>query len=65
MLPERAARMVGQVLAEPLIVTLAALALTLPLIVLYFERMSLVVIPVNLLVVRYKVTCCLSGRRQC
>ncbi len=50
-LPERAARLFGQVLAEPLIVTLAALALTLPLIVLYFERMSLVVIPVNLLVV--------------
>lgn len=51
LLSERAARLIGQVLAEPLIVTLAALALTLPLIVLYFERMSLVVIPVNLLIV--------------
>lgn len=51
LLPERAALTTGQFLGEPLIVTLASLSLTLPLIVLYFGRMSLVVIPVNLLIV--------------
>ena len=38
-------------LNEPLIVSLAAQISTLPLIVLYFGRLSLVALPVNLLIV--------------
>jgi competence protein ComEC len=38
-------------LAEPLIVTIAAQITTLPLIVLYFSRLSLVSLPINLLII--------------
>lgn len=51
MMPDTIAERVGRVLNEPLIVTLAALTLTLPLTMLYFQRFSLVVLPVNILIV--------------
>lgn len=44
-------RRVGDFLAEPLIVSLAAQIATLPLILRYFERLSLVSLPVNLLII--------------
>lgn len=50
-LPAHTARMVGDFLAEPLVVTLAAQITTLPLIVLYFGRLSLVTLAVNLLII--------------
>ncbi|NJL54649.1 ComEC/Rec2 family competence protein [bacterium] len=43
-------QMLGRLLQEPLVVTLAAQITTLPLIVLYFERVSLVTLLVNLLI---------------
>lgn len=46
-----AATRVGDFLAEPLVVTLAAQVTTVPLIVLYFGRLSLVSLVVNLLVI--------------
>lgn len=49
--PRRTARMVGDFLAEPLIVSLAAQITTLPLIVLYFGRLSPVALLVNLLII--------------
>ncbi|MBI5668966.1 MAG: ComEC/Rec2 family competence protein [Chloroflexi bacterium] len=51
LLPRRTARMVGDFLAEPLIVSLAAQITTLPLIVLYFGRLSPVALLVNLLII--------------
>lgn len=50
-LPRRAAELSSAILREPIIVSLAAQLTTLPLIVLYFQRLSLVSLPVNLLVV--------------
>ena len=41
----------GSVLNEPLVVSLAAQISTLPLVLLYFGRLSLVALPVNLLIV--------------
>lgn len=41
----------SRLLSESLVVTLAALATTIPLTVLYFNRLSLVQLPVNLLIV--------------
>jgi competence protein ComEC len=49
--PERRANLLGDVLAEPFIVTLAAQIATLPIILLYFERLSLVSLAVNLLII--------------
>lgn len=49
--PEPFAVSVSGILAEPLVVTTATLITTTPLIVLYFNRVSLVVFPVNLLAV--------------
>jgi competence protein ComEC len=49
--PRRTAQLVGDALAEPVVVTLAAQVMTLPLIVLYFGRLSLVSVIVNLLVI--------------
>ncbi len=46
-----AGRRVGDLLAEPLVVSLAAQISTLPLILRYFERLSLVSLPVNLLII--------------
>ena len=45
------ARNMSAFLSEPLIVTIAAQITTLPLIVLYFNRLSLVALPVNLLII--------------
>ncbi|MAS36210.1 MAG: hypothetical protein CL610_19550 [Anaerolineaceae bacterium] len=51
LLPVSLARSLSKFLAEPVIVTLAVQITTLPLIVLYFNRLSLVVILTNLLIV--------------
>jgi competence protein ComEC len=48
---ERTAQTIGAVLSSTLIVSLAAQILTLPLIALYFERISLVSLLVNVLIV--------------
>jgi len=45
------ARTIAAFLNEPLIVTLAALSLTLPLTIVYFQRLSLVALLVNVLIV--------------
>jgi competence protein ComEC len=50
-LPRRLVTPVGDFLAEPFTVTLAAQVTTLPLIVLYFGRLSLVSLLVNLLII--------------
>ena len=50
-LPARWAPAVGSFLAEPVAVSLAAQVVTLPLVALYFDRLSLVALGVNLLVV--------------
>jgi len=55
------ARFIGGILNEPLIVTLAAQITTLPLIVLYFQRLSLVSILVNLLVIPVQAALLLVG----
>lgn len=49
--PEPFAVTVGGFLTEPLVVTAAALITTLPLTLVYFSRASLVVFPVNLLII--------------
>jgi competence protein ComEC len=51
LLPDSLARRTGSLLAEPLVASVAAQILVLPLIVLYFGRLSLVTLPVNLLIV--------------
>lgn len=50
-LPERLALPLHGLLAEPLVATLAAQITTLPLTILYFGKLSLVALPVNLLIV--------------
>ena len=50
-LPPRVAKPTHSFLNEPLIVSLAAQIATAPLIILYFGRLSLVSLPVNLLIV--------------
>lgn len=49
------------ILTEPIIVSLAALTLTLPLTIVYFNRLSLVTLPVNLLVVPVQTLLLLTG----
>jgi competence protein ComEC len=49
--PKRLAGPISSFLAEPLMVTLAVQITTLPLIVLYFGRLSLVLFAVNLLII--------------
>ncbi len=49
--PQGAATRASSILTEPVVVTLAAQITTLPLIVLYFQRLSLVSLLVNLLIV--------------
>ncbi len=49
--PRKTALAVGDFLGEPLIVSIAAQMLSLPLIVLYFGRLSVVSLAVNLLVI--------------
>ncbi|MCA0452467.1 MAG: ComEC/Rec2 family competence protein [Chloroflexi bacterium] len=51
LLPRRTARRVGDFLTEPLIVSIAAQILSLPLIILYFGQVSVVSLLVNLLVI--------------
>jgi competence protein ComEC len=51
LLPSGLARTIGAFLNEPLVVSLAALTMTLPLTMLYFQRLSLVSLLVNILVV--------------
>ncbi|MEL6268747.1 MAG: ComEC/Rec2 family competence protein, partial [Chloroflexota bacterium] len=48
-------------LSEPIIVTIAALIPTLPLTALYFNRVSLVQLPVNLLIVPVQAAVLISG----
>jgi competence protein ComEC len=55
-----AARVSG-LLTEPLIVTIAALVFTLPLTILYFNRFSLITLPVNLLVIPVQSALLLLG----
>ncbi|MCY4145649.1 MAG: ComEC/Rec2 family competence protein [Chloroflexi bacterium] len=50
-LPRRPARIAHGFLAEPLAATMAAQMTTLPLTILYFGKLSLVALPVNLLIV--------------
>ncbi len=49
--PRKTAATVGDFLTEPLIVSIAAQVMSLPLILLYFGRLSLVSLAVNLLVI--------------
>lgn len=60
-LPERAASVLHSVLNEPLIVSIAAQITTLPLIILYFGRLSLLAVPVNLLIVPVQAAVLLLG----
>ncbi|MXV94008.1 MAG: DUF4131 domain-containing protein [Chloroflexi bacterium] len=50
-LSERPAKITHGLLAEPLVATLAAQITTLPLTILYFGKLSLAALPVNLLIV--------------
>lgn len=59
--PAPTARGLSSVLSEPLIVTIAAQILTLPLIILYFERLSLVALLVNLLIIPVQAPLLLFG----
>ncbi|MFN8375981.1 MAG: ComEC/Rec2 family competence protein [Anaerolineae bacterium] len=59
--PRRIANTTTNLLAEPLIVTIAASIMTLPLIAIYFNRLSLVMLPVNLLVVPVQAVLLLLG----
>lgn len=61
LLPANAARTTSDMLSEPLMVTLAVQITTLPLIILYFNRMSLVLLPVNLLIVPVQSALLLVG----
>ena len=60
-LPAQLATPVHSFLNEPLIVSVAAQAATLPLIILYFGRLSLVALPVNLLIVPVQSAVLLLG----
>lgn len=51
LLPNNIANWTHSALNEPLVVSLAAQISTLPLVILYFGRLSLVALPVNLLIV--------------
>ena len=60
-LPLRIANPLHSFLSEPLIVSLAAQVATLPLIILYFGRLSLMSLPVNLLIVPVQAAVLLLG----
>ncbi len=60
-LPPNLSTGISGFLSEPVIVTLAALVPTLPLTALYFNRVSLVQIPVNLLIVPVQAAVLVSG----
>jgi competence protein ComEC len=59
--PPSVAGRLGGWLSEPIIVTLAALIFTLPLIAMYFGRVSLLVLPVNLLIVPIQAVLLMLG----
>lgn len=59
--PRRTAAAVSGLLSEPLIVTIAALVFTLPLTILYFNRVSLLILPVNLLIVPIQALLLFTG----
>ena len=61
LLPARAASVLHSFLNEPLVVSIAAQITTLPLIILYFGRLSLVAVPVNLLIVPVQAAVLLLG----
>lgn len=61
MMPPNSAAAVHGFLNEPLIVSIAAQIATMPLIVLYFGRLSLVALPVNLLIVPVQTAVLLLG----
>lgn len=61
LLPVRAASVLHSFLNEPLVVSIAAQITTLPLIILYFGRLSLVAVPVNLLIVPVQAAVLLLG----
>ena len=65
LLPARAAAVLHSFLNEPLIVTIAAQITTLPLIILYFGRLSLVALPVNLLIVPVQAASAAPGHDSC
>ncbi|MCY4017938.1 MAG: ComEC/Rec2 family competence protein [Chloroflexi bacterium] len=56
-----AAELLHAALNEPLVVSIAAQLVTLPLIVLYFGRLSLVTLPVNILIVPVQTAVLLLG----
>ena len=60
-LPVGAANAVHRILNEPLIVSIAAQITTLPLIILYFGRLSIVALPVNVLIVPVQSAVLLLG----
>lgn len=60
-LPHRLAAAAHRFFNEPLIVTIAAQITTLPLVILYFGRLSLVALPVNLLIVPVQSAVLLLG----
>lgn len=59
--PPITAERISTWLSEPLIVTLSALVFTLPLIAMYFGRFSLLVLPVNLLIVPVQAVLLILG----
>ena len=60
-LPGKLAGLLHSLLNEPLIVSVAAQVATLPLIILYFGRLSLVALPVNILIVPVQSAVLLLG----
>lgn len=60
-LPLRLATVLHRFLNEPLSVSIAAQITTLPLVILYFGRLSLVALPVNLLIVPVQAAVLLLG----
>lgn len=60
-LPMRAAAVLHGFLNEPLIVSIAAQVTTFPLIILYFGRLSLMAVPVNVLIVPVQAALLLLG----
>ncbi|MCY4062865.1 MAG: ComEC/Rec2 family competence protein [Chloroflexi bacterium] len=60
-LPVGAANTVHRLLNEPLIVSIAAQITTMPLIILYFGRLSIVALPVNILIVPVQSAVLLLG----
>lgn len=60
-LPRNGVRVVIDIIEEPIIVSLAALAFTLPLTILYFQQISIVALLVNLLIVPVQAAILIVG----